>query len=79
MSLLKHLIKFKKKRVIKGELLKKKLNRKTSLIVMIFRRHLAGLASSAQESVSEKCEQYALGLQKFTQNRQLACQFKVEI
>jgi hypothetical protein len=37
------------------------------------------LASSAPESVSERCEQCALGLQKFTSNRQLARQYEIEL
>jgi hypothetical protein len=35
------------------------------------------LASSAPESVSEECEQCALGLQKIASNRQLARQSEV--
>jgi hypothetical protein len=37
------------------------------------------LASSAPESASERCEQCALGLQKFPPNRQFARQSKIEL
>ncbi len=33
------------------------------------------LAESDRESVGERCEQFALGLQKFAPDRELACEF----
>jgi hypothetical protein len=35
------------------------------------------LAESVPESEGERCQQFALGLQKFTSNIQLACETKV--
>jgi hypothetical protein len=35
------------------------------------------LAESDRESAGERCEQFALGLQKFAQDRELACQSEV--
>jgi hypothetical protein len=35
------------------------------------------LAESDRESAGERCEQFALGLQKFAPNRELACESEV--
>jgi hypothetical protein len=37
------------------------------------------LAQSIPESVGERSEQFALGLQQFAPNRQLVCESKVEL
>jgi hypothetical protein len=35
------------------------------------------LAESDRESVGERCEQFALGLQKFAPNRELVCESEI--
>jgi hypothetical protein len=35
------------------------------------------LAESDRESAGERCEQFALGLQKFAPHRELACESKI--
>jgi hypothetical protein len=35
------------------------------------------LAESDRESAGERCEQFALGLQKFAPNRELACESEI--
>jgi hypothetical protein len=56
---------------------KSQLSLELSECNMLVRVAGESLAESDRESTGERCEQFALGLQKFARNRELACDSEV--